>query len=71
MYTGMSHIHRLATGRVLFLLTKFSEWTVRDDIADLEDAKKLLREAMVLPMWMPEFFTGIRRPWKVTYTQTC
>uniref|UniRef100_W5LVL0 Multifunctional fusion protein n=1 Tax=Lepisosteus oculatus TaxID=7918 RepID=W5LVL0_LEPOC len=35
-----------------------------DDIADLEDAKKLLREAVVLPMWMPDFFKGIRRPWK-------
>uniref|UniRef100_A0AAY4EJX5 Katanin p60 ATPase-containing subunit A1 n=1 Tax=Denticeps clupeoides TaxID=299321 RepID=A0AAY4EJX5_9TELE len=38
-----------------------------DDIADLEDAKKLLREAVVLPMWMPEFFKGIRRPWKARY----
>lgn len=37
----------------------------RDDIADLEDAKKLLREAVVLPMWMPDFFKGLRRPWKV------
>ncbi|XP_034017571.1 katanin p60 ATPase-containing subunit A1-like [Thalassophryne amazonica] len=35
-----------------------------DDIADLEDAKKLLKEAVVLPMWMPAFFKGIRRPWK-------
>ncbi|XP_054239879.1 katanin p60 ATPase-containing subunit A-like 1 [Indicator indicator] len=35
-----------------------------DDIADLEEAKKLLREAVVLPMWMPDFFRGIRRPWK-------
>ncbi|XP_064864793.1 katanin p60 ATPase-containing subunit A1-like [Oncorhynchus nerka] len=35
-----------------------------DDIADLEEAKKLLKEAVVLPMWMPEFFKGIRRPWK-------
>ncbi|XP_065586244.1 katanin p60 ATPase-containing subunit A-like 1 isoform X1 [Cyrtonyx montezumae] len=35
-----------------------------DDIADLEDAKKLLREAVVLPVWMPDFFKGIRRPWK-------
>ncbi|XP_018103187.1 katanin p60 ATPase-containing subunit A-like 1 isoform X1 [Xenopus laevis] len=35
-----------------------------EDIADLEDAKKLLREAVVLPMWMPDFFRGIRRPWK-------
>lgn len=38
----------------------------RDDIADLEEAKKLLREAVVLPMWMPDFFKGIRRPWKVS-----
>uniref|UniRef100_A0A3B3ZDQ3 Katanin p60 ATPase-containing subunit A1 n=1 Tax=Periophthalmus magnuspinnatus TaxID=409849 RepID=A0A3B3ZDQ3_9GOBI len=35
-----------------------------DDIADLQDAKKLLKEAVVLPMWMPAFFKGIRRPWK-------
>lgn len=36
-----------------------------DDIADLQDAKKLLEEAVVLPLLLPEFFTGIRRPWKV------
>lgn len=35
-----------------------------DDIADLVDAKRLLEEAVVLPMWMPDFFKGIRRPWK-------
>ncbi|CAH2250815.1 katanin p60 ATPase-containing subunit A1 [Pelobates cultripes] len=35
-----------------------------EDIADLEEAKKLLKEAVVLPMWMPDFFKGIRRPWK-------
>ncbi|XP_045482266.1 katanin p60 ATPase-containing subunit A-like 1 [Harmonia axyridis] len=35
-----------------------------DDIADLHEAKRLLEEAVVLPMLMPEFFTGIRRPWK-------
>ncbi|XP_074804690.1 katanin p60 ATPase-containing subunit A1 isoform X2 [Natator depressus] len=38
-----------------------------DDIADLVDAKKLLKEAVVLPMWMPEFFKGIRRPWKARF----
>uniref|UniRef100_A0A672MFX4 Katanin catalytic subunit A1 like 1 n=1 Tax=Sinocyclocheilus grahami TaxID=75366 RepID=A0A672MFX4_SINGR len=38
-----------------------------DDIADLEDAKKLLKEAVVLPMWMPDFFKGIRRPWKARF----
>ena len=36
----------------------------QDDIAGLADAKRLLEEAVVLPLWMPEFFQGIRRPWK-------
>lgn len=35
-----------------------------DDIADLVEAKRLLEEAVVLPMWMPDYFKGIRRPWK-------
>jgi len=35
-----------------------------DDIADLHEAKRLLEEAVVLPMWMPDFFKGIRRPWR-------
>lgn len=35
-----------------------------DDIADLADAKKLLQEAVVLPLVVPDFFKGIRRPWK-------
>jgi katanin p60 ATPase-containing subunit A1 len=34
------------------------------DIAGLKQVKELLEEAIVLPLWMPEFFTGIRRPWK-------
>jgi SpoVK/Ycf46/Vps4 family AAA+-type ATPase len=36
-------------------------WT---DIAGLDDAKELLEEAIVLPLLMPDFFQGIRRPWK-------
>ncbi|KAK7325198.1 hypothetical protein VNO77_29356 [Canavalia gladiata] len=35
-----------------------------DDVAGLTQAKKLLEEAVVLPLWMPEYFQGIRRPWK-------
>ena len=38
---------------------------LRDDIAGLSEAKKLLEEAVVLPLWMPDYFKGIRRPWKV------
>ena len=35
-----------------------------DDIASLEEAKGLLNEAVVLPALIPDFFTGIREPWK-------
>eukprot|EP00941_MAST-03F_sp_MAST-3F-sp1_P005432 g5432.t1 len=35
-----------------------------DDIAGLSPAKELLNEAVVLPLLVPEFFTGIRKPWK-------
>ncbi|EAN88340.1 katanin, putative [Trypanosoma cruzi] len=35
-----------------------------DDIAGLEEAKGLLEEAVVYPVLMPEYFQGIRRPWK-------
>lgn len=35
------------------------------DIADLQDAKNLLEEAVVLPMLIPDFFKGkLRRPWR-------
>nr|XP_016513522.1 PREDICTED: katanin p60 ATPase-containing subunit A1-like isoform X2 [Nicotiana tabacum] len=35
-----------------------------DDVAGLNEAKRLLQEAVVLPLWMPEYFQGIRRPWR-------
>jgi len=35
-----------------------------NDIAALSTAKRLLSEAVVLPLMVPEFFTGIREPWK-------
>ena len=35
-----------------------------DSIAGLNEAKQLLQEAVVLPLWMPDLFKGIRRPWK-------
>lgn len=37
-------------------------WT---DIAGLSDGKRVLEEAAVLPLMMPEYFTGIRKPVKV------
>jgi katanin p60 ATPase-containing subunit A1 len=35
-----------------------------ESIAGHETAKQLLQETVLLPFWMPNFFTGIRRPWK-------
>ncbi|XP_049303824.1 katanin p60 ATPase-containing subunit A-like 1 isoform X2 [Bactrocera dorsalis] len=34
------------------------------DVAGLNDAKAILQEAVVLPIIMPDFFKGIRRPWR-------
>lgn len=39
-----------------------------DDIADLEDAKNLLNEAVELPMLMPDFFTGETMCFKYQFT---
>jgi katanin p60 ATPase-containing subunit A1 len=35
-----------------------------DNIAELDKAKDLLQEAVLLPILMPDFFRGIRRPLK-------
>lgn len=35
-----------------------------DDIAGMGDAKRLLNEAVVLPLIVPELFTGVLQPWK-------
>ncbi|QDZ24052.1 AAA-ATPase [Chloropicon primus] len=34
-----------------------------DDVAGLEQAKEALKEAVVLPVKFPQFFTGKRKPW--------
>jgi katanin p60 ATPase-containing subunit A1 len=42
-----------------------SETRVRwEDIAGLEQVKELLQEAVTLPLLIPNYFRGIRRPWK-------
>ena len=35
-----------------------------ESIAGLSEAKQLLQEAVILPLWIPQYFKGIRRPWK-------
>mmetsp|Transcript_8673 Transcript_8673/g.36145 ORF Transcript_8673/g.36145 Transcript_8673/m.36145 type:complete len:478 (-) Transcript_8673:113-1546(-) len=34
------------------------------DVAALQDAKQVLQEAVILPLVIPDYFKGIRRPWK-------
>lgn len=35
-----------------------------EDVAGLEMAKDALKEAVILPIRFPQFFTGKRKPWK-------
>lgn len=35
-----------------------------DDIASLHDAKQILKETVLLPLLMPDYFKGIREPRK-------
>jgi len=35
-----------------------------DDVAGLDQAKSLLKEAVILPMKFPQLFTGKRKPWQ-------
>ena len=35
-----------------------------EDIAGLDSVKELLQEAVTLPLMFPNYFTGIRRPWR-------
>ena len=35
-----------------------------DDVAGLDQAKKVLQEAVILPIKHPEVFIGQRTPWK-------
>jgi len=51
----------VTTSRRVACGTTAGRW---DDVAGLTEAKRLLEEAVVLPVLMPEFFKGIRRPWK-------
>jgi len=45
-------------------IVKGSEKVLWSQIADLDNAKELLQEAIILPTYMPYLFKGIRRPWK-------
>ena len=35
-----------------------------DDIAELHEVKRVLKESLVMPLRYPEYFTGLLQPWK-------
>lgn len=35
-----------------------------EDVAGLENAKRSLQEAIILPVKFPDIFVGLRQPWK-------
>lgn len=43
-----------------------------DDVAGLSEAKRLLEEAVVLPLWMPEYFQVLKEDKSIkTYKFAC
>lgn len=47
------HLNSILSERDILQKNPNIHW---EDIADLAEAKRLLEEAVVLPMWMPDFF---------------
>ncbi|KAL6097071.1 katnal2 [Pungitius sinensis] len=63
-FSGISgDMRELATiiSRDIYLHSPNVRW---DDIIGLEDAKRLVKEAVVYPIKYPQLFTGILSPWK-------
>uniref|UniRef100_A0A3B4DBK9 Katanin p60 ATPase-containing subunit A-like 2 n=1 Tax=Pygocentrus nattereri TaxID=42514 RepID=A0A3B4DBK9_PYGNA len=63
-FYGMNHeMRELASviSRDIYLHNPNVHW---DDIIGLEDAKRLVKEAVVYPIKYPQLFTGILSPWK-------
>lgn len=64
-----SEVHSLSADRDLIAMVEGDMLEVNPNvtfasIAGLEDAKALIQEAVILPMLLPQYFRGIRRPWK-------
>jgi len=55
--------HVLMTKRTNTAVTVEKPNVKWDDVAGLEGAKEALKEAVILPVKFPQFFTGKRKPW--------
>lgn len=62
-YEGNPQLRELAAmvSRDIYQRNPNVRWT---DIVELEDAKRLLKEAVVMPVKYPQLFTGLLAPWK-------
>jgi len=60
----MGHNDDITDGVLRDLVVSDDQKITFDDIAGMDDAKRLLHEAVVLPLIVPEVFSGIRKPWK-------
>lgn len=61
-----THDQKLLEATLLDLLPLQGDSAVKfEHVAGLERAKRVLQEAVVLPLLLPEMFTGLREPWKV------
>jgi katanin p60 ATPase-containing subunit A1 len=62
-FGGDAELKNLAQSisRDIFVESPNVQW---DDIVDLHEAKRLLREAVQLPLRYPNLFKGILRPWR-------
>lgn len=60
-YTGGNQQMREQIEQEIIFKSLNVSWS---QIAKLDTAKRVLKEAVVLPLLMPELFTGLREPWK-------
>lgn len=58
IFLGCSRLMTIEDTIITTSNVKFSE------VAGLKEAKQALREAIILPVMYPHFFTGARKPWK-------
>ena len=63
-YAGMDADDRKFAPMIMSDVVETSNGLSFDSIVGCEVAKRLLTEAIILPMVVPQLFTGIRRPWK-------
>jgi AAA+ superfamily predicted ATPase len=63
-FAGMASEDRKFAPMLMNDVVETSDGASFSNIVGCDNAKRLLEEAVILPMIVPQLFTGIRRPWK-------